>query len=153
VQPRPMLVRANVPESELHDMRPNLAGIATPAGYPDMKLPVTLDTTSDIPISPGVFDAKLTVDMKGKTKLLMPGMTCKVKLTPYLKKDAITVPPSVIVADDVDEDKQTVLVLEKDGTTKSRAVTIGRKTDKQVEILTGLSEGDKVVTEPSKVQK
>jgi len=153
VQPRPMFVRATVPESELHDMRPNLAGIATPAGYPDLKLPVTLDTTSDVPMSPGVFDARLNVDLKGKTKLLTPGMSCKVKLTPYLKQDALTVPPTAIVADDFDEDKQTVQVLEKDGTTKSRPVTIGRRTDKQVEILKGLNEGDKVVIEPAKGQK
>jgi HlyD family secretion protein len=153
VQPRPMFVRANVPETELHDMRPNVPGVATPTAYPDLKLPVTLDTTSDIPVSPGVFDARLTVDLKGKTKLLMPGMTCKVKLTPYLKQDAITVPPSAIVTDDLDEEKQTVQVLENDGTTKTRPVTVGRKTDKQVEILTGLSEGDKVVIEPSKTQK
>ena len=44
-------------------------------------------------------------------------------------------------------------MLEKDGTTKSRPVTIGRKTDKQVEILKGLSEGEQVVTEPEKGQK
>jgi multidrug efflux pump subunit AcrA (membrane-fusion protein) len=41
-------------------------------------------------------------------------------------------------------------VLEKDGTTKSRPVTIGRKTDKQVEIVKGLAEGEQVVTEPKK---
>jgi multidrug efflux pump subunit AcrA (membrane-fusion protein) len=150
VQSRPMVVRANVPEGELHDVRPNMVGIATPAAYPDLKLRATLDTTSDIPVSPGAFDARLNVDLKGKTKLLMPGMSCKIKLTPYLKLDAITVPPTAVVTDDVDEDKQTVQVLDKDGTVKTRAVTVGRKTDKQVEILTGLSEGDKVVIEPSK---
>ena len=80
----------------------------------------------------------------------MPGMTCKVKLTPYLKQDALTVPPTAVVTDELDEEKQTVQVLEKDGTTKSRPVTVGRKTDKQVEILKGLSEGDKVVIEPKK---
>jgi multidrug efflux pump subunit AcrA (membrane-fusion protein) len=46
-----------------------------------------------------------------------------------------------------------VQVLEKDGKVKSRPVVIGRKTDKQVEILQGLSEGEKVVTEPSKEKK
>jgi multidrug efflux pump subunit AcrA (membrane-fusion protein) len=80
----------------------------------------------------------------------MPGMSCKVKLTPYLKKDALTVPPSAVVTDELDDQKQTVEVLEEDGTTKTRQVTVGRKTDKQVEILKGLNEGDQVVIEPKK---
>jgi hypothetical protein len=150
VQTRPMFVRATVQEGDLHDLRPGLPGVATSPAYPDLRLPVTLDTTSDVPISPGTFDARLTVDLKGKTKLLMPGMTCKVKLTPYLKLAAITVPPSAVVADELDDEKHTVQVLEADGTTNSRPVTVGRKTDKQVEILTGLKEGEKVVTEPTK---
>jgi multidrug efflux pump subunit AcrA (membrane-fusion protein) len=150
VQPRPVFIRATVPEGDLHDLRPNLKGTATPACYPDLRLPVTLETTGDIPISPGSFEAKLSVDLKEKAKLLMPGMTCKVKLTPYLKQDALTVPPTAVVTDELDEEKQTVEVLEKDGTTKSRPVTIGRKTDKQVEIVKGLSEGEQVVIEPKK---
>jgi HlyD family secretion protein len=150
VQSRPMFIHATASEGNLNDLRPNLPGIATTAAYPDLRLPATLDSTSDVPISPGTFDARLNVDLKGKTKLLVPGMSCKVKLTPYLKRDAITVPPSAVVDDELDEEKHTVQILEADGTTKSRPVTIGRKTDKQVEILTGLKEGDKVVIEPAK---
>ena len=150
VQPRPMCIRATIAEGDLHDARPNLKGIATPPAFPDLRLPVTLDTTSDIPTSPGSYEAKLNVELKGGTKLLMPGMSCKVKLMPYLKKDALTVPPSAVVTDELDDQKQTVEVLEKDGTTKTRPVTVGRKTDKLVEILTGLSEGEQVVIEPKK---
>jgi HlyD family secretion protein len=150
VQPRPMCIRANFAEGDLHDMRPNLKGTATPPAFPDLRLPVTVDTTSDIPVSPGTYETKLNVEVKGATKLLMPGMSCKIKLMPYVKKDALTVPPSAVVTDELDDQKQTVEVLEKDGTTKTRPVTVGRKTDKQVEILKGLSEGEQVVTEPKK---
>ena len=76
---------------------PGLKGIATPTGYPDLKLPVTLDDVSDIPTAPGSFDARLNVELDRKAKRLMPGMTCKVKLVPYLKKDAITVPPKAVI--------------------------------------------------------
>jgi HlyD family secretion protein len=80
----------------------------------------------------------------------MPGMTCKMKMVPYLKRDALCVPPSCIVTDEADEHKQSVEVLDKDGKPVSRPVTVGRKTEKQVEILEGLKEGDKVVLEPDK---
>ena len=80
VQPRPMRIRATAPENQLSDLRPGLKGVATPTGYADLNLPSTIDDVSDIPVSPGNFDVRLTVDLKGETKLLMPGMTCKVKL-------------------------------------------------------------------------
>ena len=51
---------------------------------------------SDVPTAPGSFDARLTVVLDRKAKWLMPGMTCKVKLVPYLKKDAMTVPPKAV---------------------------------------------------------
>ena len=44
-------------------------------------------------------------------------------------------------------------MLEKDGKPKKRAVTLGEKTDKQVEILKGLAEGDKVLLEAPKEEK
>lgn len=150
VAPRPMFIRATAPEANLRDLRPGLKGIATPEGYSDLRLPATLDATSDIPISPGMFDARFGVDLKEKTKLLVPGMTCKVKMTVYLKPDALTVPLGAIVDDEIDDQKHSVEVLEKDGATKSRPVVLGRKTDKRVEIVEGLAEGEQIVTEPAK---
>jgi multidrug efflux pump subunit AcrA (membrane-fusion protein) len=150
VQPRPMWIRATAPENQLSDLRPGLKGIATPTGYPDLNLPVTLDDVSDIPVSPGNFNVRLTVGLEGKTKLLMPGMTCKVKLVAYLNRRAITVAPKSLMTDELDDQDHSVQVLEKDGKTKERPVTVGRKTDKQVEIVKGLSEGDQVVIDPVK---
>lgn len=150
VSPRPMRIRATIPEKYLHDLRPGLKGTAVPTGYPDLDLPVEVDRIGDIPIAPEKFDGWLKVHLKGKSKLLMPGMTCKIKLVPYLKRDAILVPPKVIVADELDDRKRSVQVLGEDGKPKTRPVTVGRRTDKQVEILKGLKEGEKVVLEPSK---
>ncbi len=150
VEPRPMDVRATVSEDDLGDLRPGLPGTAVPTGYPELRLPVDLDSVSDIPIGPGRFDGRLNVHLKGKSKLLMPGMTCKIKLVPYRKTEAILVPPKVIVTDELDDEKQYVEVLGKDGKPVRRNVTVGRKTDKQVEILAGLKAGEKVVLEPKK---
>lgn len=150
VSPRPLRVRTTVPEKDLHDLRPGLKGSAVPKGYPDLDLPVEIDRVADIPTAPGEFDGWLRVQLKDRAKLLMPGMTCRIKLVPYLKRDAILIPPKSLVADELDDNKQSVQVLGKDGKIETRPVTVGRKTDKQVEILKGLSEGDKVVLEPSK---
>jgi hypothetical protein len=150
VQPRPLCIRTAVPENQLSELRPGVQGTATPVAFPDVDLPVTLDSVTDIPTSPGSFEARVTVVIKNKPKLLMPGMSCKMKMVPYLKRDALCVPPSCIVTDEVDEQKQSVEVLGKDGKPVSRPVTVGRKTDKQIEILEGVKAGDKVVLEPEK---
>ena len=50
----------------------------------------------------------------------MPGMSCKMKMVSYLKRDALCVPPSCLVTDDEDEHKQSVEVLDKDGKPASR---------------------------------
>jgi HlyD family secretion protein len=153
VQPRPTVIRTTAPENQFSDLRPGVRGTATPTGFPDLNLPVTLDDVSSIPTSPGSFDARLTVNLAGKTKLLVPGMTCKVKLTAYLNRRAIAIAPKSLITDELDDQKHSVQVLDKDGKPQERPVTVGRKTEKQVEIVAGLSEGDKVVLEPVKDQK
>ena len=43
VQPRPMFIRAAAAEEQLHWLRPGLTGVATPTGYPELKLAATID--------------------------------------------------------------------------------------------------------------
>ena len=147
---RPTCVRVAIAENQLRDLRPGVRGIAVPVAYPDVDLPVTIDRVGDIPMSPGSFDGRLTVVLPEKAKWLAPGLTCKITLVPYLKKDALCLPPKVLVPDELDSRKQYVMVLDKDGKPVKQAVTVGRQTDKLVEILKGLNEGDKVVADPSK---
>ncbi len=153
VQPRPLFIRASASEELLRDLRPGLKGTATPTAFPDLKLPVAVDDVSDIPVGPGSFDVKFRVTLNKKTKGLMPGMACKIRMTPYQKKDALGVPPKAVAADELDDQKYHVFLVAKDGKPQRREVTLGRKTDKQVEILKGLAEGDKILMEPPKEEK
>ena len=82
-------------------------------------------------------------------KSVVPGMACKVKLTAYLKKDALTVPAKAVMTDELD-DHPYVYLLGKDGKSAKRPVTVGEKTDKLVEILKGLAEGEQVLLEAPK---
>jgi hypothetical protein len=153
VEPRPMVLRATISESELQYCRPGLAGIATPPSSPDTKLKATLDDISDIPISPGSFNAQFLVDVGPKNKWLMPGMTCKIKVTPYKKADALAVPLKAIMTEELDDEAHYVWLVKKDGKPEKRPVTLGKKTDKLQEIATGVAEGDKVLLEAPKDDK
>ena len=53
VSPRPMRVRADVAEKDLYRLAKGMPGTAVPAGYPDMKLPITVEHVSPFPIGPG----------------------------------------------------------------------------------------------------
>jgi hypothetical protein len=77
----------------------------------------------------------------------MPGMTCKVELVPYLKKDAITVPPKALGTEETDEEKRYVYRLDDEQEPSKHYVTVGKKTTKKVEILEGLCEGDVILAE------
>jgi len=149
VQPQVMTIRATIPEDQLHRLRPGLSGIATPNGFPELKLPASLSQWSEIPIGPGSFDATLRVNLDKAVKSIAPGMACKVKLTAYVKKDALLLPASAVLTDELD-DHRYVYLLGKDGKSSKRDVTVGEKTDKVVEIVKGLAEGDRVLQEAPK---
>jgi len=153
VQPRPMTVRSSVVEKDLHNVRAGIKGTAVPAAFPELKLPVIVDRVSAVPMGAGSFDTRITVALDDRAEALMPGMTCKVKLVAYENKHAVTVPPEAIETDEADEDKKFVYVVPKKGKPKKRAVTLGKRTATKVEILKGLKDGEKILSEPPKKDK
>ncbi|MEE8451967.1 MAG: hypothetical protein V3R99_08630 [Thermoguttaceae bacterium] len=150
IQPRPMHIRATVAESKLQHVRAGIKGTAKPAGYPDIEMTAIVDSVTAIPVSAGSFGSKITVATDRQSEAVMPGMTCKVTLVVYENKEALTVPPKALKTDDSDAKKQYVNVLDKDGKSKRRDVTVGRKTATKVEILKGLAEGDEVLLDAPK---
>lgn len=149
VQPQVMTIRATIAEDQLHRLRPGLSGVATPSGFPELKLAAALSQWSEVLIGPGNLDATLNVNLDKNVKSIMPGMACKVKLTAYAKKDALLLPAGAVLTDEMDEHRY-VYLLGKDGKSAKRDVTVGEKTDKVVEIVKGLAEGDQVLQEAPK---
>jgi len=96
VKPRPMFIRAAVPEKHLQYVRAGLKGTASPTGYPDLKLAARIRHVAAVPTSSGSFDSRINVALDRQAQALMPGMTCKVKLVPYVKKNVLTVPPKAV---------------------------------------------------------
>ena len=130
------------------------AGTAVPTGYPDLDLPAQIDTVSDIPISPGNFDGRLTVRVEGQDQVVAARHDLQGEAGPVpARQTPFVCRRRRVVTDELDEHKQSVQVLEKDGKIVTRPVTVGRKTDQKVEILSGVAEGEKVVMEPEREQK
>jgi len=117
-----------------------------PTAFPDTKLPVTIDSISQIPIDAGTFDVRIRLDPKNKaTERIVPGMACSVTLVAYQKRDALTVPTSAIFSDELDEDQKFVYLATDDGKHEKRPITVGKHTAKATEILKGLEPGDTIL--------
>lgn len=144
VAPRPLTLRVQIEEKDAFLVRPGLQGKAQMVFNPDVKLPVNVTKISPVPASPGKFEAVASVDAPSAGIDLMPGMACSVKFVPYSQKQAIVVPAGSVFEED---DKYFVTVVDKDGKHEKREVQQGRSNDGQVEILSGLREGEEILLE------
>ena len=153
VESGPLFVRTAVAEDQLHKVYKGVEGTAAPTGYPDLKWDAEVEEVSAVPTSPGSFDARLSVSPEKSAKRVVAGMTCKIKLTPYAKSEAVVVPPKTVFSDPQDEEEKFVYLLDKNGKAEKQPVQVGKQTDKQVEIRKGLKAGDKILLEAPKDEK
>jgi multidrug efflux pump subunit AcrA (membrane-fusion protein) len=153
VEPGPLFIRASVAEDALAKIYKGVSGTAVPVGNAELKWDAAVEEVSAVPTTPGAFDARLSVALDKPAKQIVPGMTCKVKLMSYSKSDAIVVPPKTVFPDPQNEDEKIVYLLDKNGKAEKQSVKVGKQNDKQVEILKGLNEGDKILLEAPKDEK
>jgi multidrug efflux pump subunit AcrA (membrane-fusion protein) len=77
---------------------------------------------------------------------LMPGMTCKASIVTYEAEDAVVIPADLLQTDADDKDKKYVMILEEEGDKPERRdLKLGKTKDKEVEVLRGLANGDRIV--------
>ena len=145
VSPRPVRVRADVAEKDLYRLAKGMQGTAIPAGYPEMKLPSTVEHVSPFPIGPGIFDGYVRVTLDEQAKPVVPGMACKLTLIAYEKKDAITVPAAAVFENAADGERNLVYVKIADDKSEERKVVIGQKTEQTWEIVQGLKPGEEIL--------
>jgi multidrug efflux pump subunit AcrA (membrane-fusion protein) len=150
VKPRPMIIRTTVPESQAQRIHAGQTAFVDPVGFTEQKLTAVVNKVGSIPLGGAGFDCQMTVAADALNAAIMPGMNCEIKLIPYKKSDALTVPPKAVFTEDLDPSKQYVYLVGKDGKSKKRTVTIGERNDKQVELLSGVSVGDEILQEKPK---
>jgi multidrug efflux pump subunit AcrA (membrane-fusion protein) len=85
------------------------------------------------------------VDVPNSNLVLVPGMYAQAILTLDQRKDVLSIPiPSVDLSSD--ETSGQVWVVTRDGRIDIRKVQLGLQNETKVEVRSGLSEGDLVVT-------
>ncbi|WP_346686116.1 efflux RND transporter periplasmic adaptor subunit [Megamonas hypermegale] len=91
--------------------------------------------------SAAVIYYSVTLDVNDPEGLLMPSMTARVEIETANKDNALAVPLSALKTD---SNGSYVVIVKKDGTTENRYVETGIYSDDNVEIVSGLSEGEQV---------
>jgi HlyD family secretion protein len=144
VEPRPLFLRVDLAEKDLHQVRAGIAGRAVPTAFPDLKLSAQVERVSAVPVSDGVFDARIAIELGEQAAAVMPGMTANVELTAYRKEAALTVPTSAIFTDELDG-RSYVLLVPEEGKHERRNVTTGPTVGDKTEVTEGLQEGDRIL--------
>jgi RND family efflux transporter MFP subunit len=139
--PDRLQLKAVVPEAELGKAKTGMTGEAAPVAQPDRKLPVKLERLDRVPLATGGFEATFSLSPSGPADLL-PGMNCKITLTDSSKPNVLLAPAEAVFTEG---DRKHVFVLLSDGKSEKRTVRTGESEGKSVEILEGLSEGDKIL--------
>jgi hypothetical protein len=107
-------------------------------------------TTGSSGSSSSVVSYAVTVALTDPPATLRAGMTADVTITTASATNVLAVPAAALRGA---ADNYTVLVMSAAGTPESRPVTVGLITSSLVEITSGLSAGDVVVTGTSSTQR
>lgn len=145
VEPAPLHLIATLTEPQLAQARPWLRGEAVPVSAPDRRLPVTLESIHPVPLPGGGFEARLSVPAS-ETGRFVPGLLCKVTLPDAPKPGVLLAPRALVFGDGA---SRHVWRDTGTGAPQKHAVTIGESDATHVEIVEGLSEGDRLVPAPA----
>ena len=135
-----VVARANVPVKESSAIsvgRP--ARITGPDG--DLAGKVTVVSPS---VDPNTTTIEVWVQVPNPGEKLKPGATVRVSIIAETIQNTIVVPTSALL--NSDEGGQKVMVITNDSVAHERRIVAGVRQGMRVQILTGLQEGDQVVT-------
>ncbi len=105
----PMVLRADLPESDIRLVTRETEGTIEPKAYPDVPLDCIVTEVSLIPISDGVYEVFLDYKPSDDAPLLLTGMSGNVELVAYRRESAIVVPSSAVFEDEADGSRYVYL--------------------------------------------
>jgi len=135
-------VVADVPEALLGNIQYGLAADIALNAYPGRAFKGVV-TFIYPEIAMATRTAKIRIELANADGALKPGMFAAVNLSTEPGEPALVIPESALIDSGA---KQVVLVARGGGTFEPRAVTVGRRGSGDVEIVSGLKDGEQVVT-------
>jgi multidrug efflux pump subunit AcrA (membrane-fusion protein) len=137
--------RLNLPEKNFHQVKIGNEAKLTLTSADESKIQSSIKSISKTPVQPGIYD--LTADIIIPKGFLppVPGSACSLECVTYYRKEAITLPSSVIHSETDDPDSKYIYFLNKTGKHQKKTIEIGKKSGDAVEILSGIRMSMKVL--------
>lgn len=101
-------------------------------------------------VSETVIDTTVTINPEDVDDSLRVGLSAKAQITLEISPNALIVPYEAVQQDD--EGQEYVYVCQ-DGKAEKRVITTGNELSEGFEVLSGLSDGEQIVSDPTKVGK
>ena len=137
----PLLAYLFVPEREFRKLRPGQAADVTLDAIPDETFAAEILRISPV-VDPQTGTFKVTLAVSDAEDRLKPGMFGRFQIVYDARENAIMIPRMAVIDDD---DRQSVFVVE-DGQAQRRPVEVGYSRGEFVEILSGLTDDERVIT-------
>jgi macrolide-specific efflux system membrane fusion protein len=139
-----MTVTAQVAEADIVRIATGMPAYFSTLGQPRRRWTGTVRQLLPTPdILNEVVLYKVLIDVENGDGALLPDMTAQVFFQIASAQDALTVPANAV--QDARGDASFVRVLERDGGIERRAVEIGLRDRDRAQVLSGLTEGERVV--------
>jgi RND family efflux transporter MFP subunit len=143
--PDAITLKMSVGETDYPNIRKDLGGVVLFDGIPGKPYPFKI---TEIGLNPITQSGVVTYEVKGSIAILpgnprpAPGMNARGQITTDSKPNVLVIPPRAIRRQGAD---QVVDVRRANGTVEQAKVTTGVTDNENVEVVTGLNEGDVVV--------
>ena len=141
-----VVVKANFPDTLVPDIKVGDAVSVFPADLPNEQMggKVSLISRSTDPNNRSV---EIWVNLSNGAGRLRINSAAEVHIATKTQDNALVVPASAVTLDASDENTGTVMTVDADNVAHETKVTIGLKTQDEIQILEGVQAGEKIVIE------
>ena len=148
-----MTVAARVAEHDVTRLRPGMAAHFTTPGYPGKQWSGKLRQVMPIPADGSGEQGKeafyiVLFEVKNQDRELMSGMSAKVQFNVAQAEDAVLLPAKCLGAEG-DDGLYSVNVVDAGQHVSPRKVKVGLRNAQDVQVLSGLAAGDRVLVAPT----
>ncbi len=134
--------RIHVPERDIYKLADGQPAIVSVEAWPREPFVGKVERINPV-VDPATGTVKVTVVLADRSGRLKPGMFGRVEIRYDRHENAILAPRDAVLIEDASE---SVFVVNAAGQAERRAIKVGYADDRHVEVLEGLSPGERVVT-------
>ncbi|SRR5579871_22149 len=137
-----VIAKAHIPQADAAQLKVGDSGTMI---VPGVAAPVPGKVAVVSPaLDPNSTTVEVWLEVKNPKHQLMPGTSVRISLHAGTVKDALVIPAAAVIK--AEDASSAVMVAGPDGRAHQKAVKLGIRQGEDVQVLEGVSEGDKVIT-------